>query len=195
MNGRTWLCLSTFLTRGIEKDSLPAILSYLKEGDGVWRWSAQALHLPRLCLTASQTTGSHLGSAVEGLTSPAKLKTDSAIPSSPPPPAASHQIVPVLLLCCHVYPLLPPPLPQCRPGLWQQPSSCPSSGLSHARRPHTTARVNFLNPSVVPCCPREGPITSYTLLSRPTACPSSYVPLAPARSDPSLGAATSTMSG
>ena len=117
VNWRTWLCLSTFLTRGVENDSLPAILSYLKEGDGVWRWSAQALHLPRLCLTASRTTGSHLGSVVEGLTSPAKLKTDSTIPSSPPPPAASHQIVPVLLLWCHVYPLLPPLLPQCRPGL------------------------------------------------------------------------------
>ena len=30
-------------TRGVENDSLSAILGCLKEGDSVWRWSARAL--------------------------------------------------------------------------------------------------------------------------------------------------------
>ena len=160
VNGGTWLCLWTFLTRGVENDSLSAILNYLKEGDRVWRWSAQALHLPRLCLTASWTTGSHLGSGVEGLKSPPNLKTDSTIPSSPPPPAASHQIGPVLLLWCHVCPPLPP---HCL-------SSGLASGNSHpaalpwvsASPPQTSHHCQGepSKPFCGSCCPLEGPITS-----------------------------------
>lgn len=197
VNGGMWLCLSTSLTRGVENDNLSGILNYLKEGDRVWRWSAQALHLPRLCLTASWTTGSHLGNAVEGLKSPPKLKTNSTIPSPPPagePVTRSDPSSCSGARCVHSF------LLHCL-------SSGLGSGNSHpAALPWVSASPpgtshHCQNELSKPFCgsllPTRGPyhILHTARISRLTACRSSRVRLAPARSDPNLRAATSTVSG
>lgn len=107
-----------------ENDNLSGILNYLKEGDRVRIGQLR----PCTCPGSASLPHGPLDPTWEMLLkakSPPKLKTNSTIPS-PPQLGASHQMGPVLLLWGQVCPLLPPPLPQLRPGLWHgHPAALP----------------------------------------------------------------------